>query len=59
MHNESDLILTLTYLPMMKAMITIGTDREPLQARPSLMKESITRGANTEAHLLGVWDTMP
>ena len=58
MHNEGDLILTLTCPLMMKAMMTIGRDREPLQARPSLMKKSITRGANAEAHLLGAWDTM-
>ena len=54
MNNEGDLILTLTCPPMMKAMTTIGRDREPLKARPSLMKKSITRGANTKAHLLGV-----
>ena len=59
MHSEGDLILTLTCPPMMKAMITIGRDREPLQVRPSLMKKSTTKGANTEAHLLGAWDTTP
>ena len=53
MHNEGDLILTLTYPPM----TTIGRDREPLQARPSLMKRTI--GANAEAPILGVSDTMP
>ena len=59
MHNEGDLFLTVTCPSTMKAMMTIGRDREPLQARPSLMKKSITRGANVEAHLLGAWDTMP
>ena len=59
MHNEGDLILTLTCPLMMKAMTTIGRDQEPLKARPFLMKKSITRGANAEAHLLGAWDTMP
>ena len=59
MHNEIDLILTLTCSPMMKAMMTIGRDQEPLKARPSLMMKSITRGANAKAHLLGVWDMMP
>ena len=58
MHNEADLILALTCPPMMKAIMTIGKDRELLKARPSLMKKSITRGANAEAHLLGAWDTM-
>ena len=58
MLNEGDLILTLTYPLMMKAMMTIGRDREPLKAKPSLMKKNITRGANAEAHLLGAWDTM-
>ena len=59
MLNESDLILTLTYPLMMKAMMTIGRDQEPLQVRPSLMKKSITRGTNADAHFLGAWDTMP
>ena len=58
MHNEGDLILTLTCPPMMKAMTIIGRDREPSQARPFLMKKSITKGAIAEAHLLGAWDTM-
>ena len=53
--NEGDLILTLTCPSMM----TIGRDREPFQARPSLIKKSTTRGVNAEAHLLGAWDTMP
>ena len=59
MLNEGDLILTLTYPLMMKAMMTIGRDREPLKAKPFLMKKSITRGANVEAYLLEAWDTMP
>ena len=59
MHNEGDFILTLTCPPMMKVMMTIGRDREPLQVRLSLMKKSITKGANAEAHLLGPWDMMP
>ena len=59
MHNEGDFILTLTCPLMMKVMMTIGRDREPLQVRLSLMKKSITKGANAEAHLLGAWDTMP
>ena len=58
MHNEGDFILTLTCPLMMKVMMTIGRDREPLQVRLSLMKKSITKGANAEAHLLGAWDTM-
>ena len=40
-------------------MTTIGKDREPPQARLSLIWKSITRGANAEAHLLRAWDTMP
>ena len=36
MHNESNLILALTCLTMMKTIMTIGKDREPPQARPSL-----------------------
>ena len=59
MHNEGNLILILTCPPMMKVIMTIGIDREPLQARLSFMKRSITRGTNAEAHLLGAWDTMP
>ena len=59
MHNEGDLVLALTCPPMMKAMMTIGKDREPLQARPSLMKKSTTRGVNVKAHLLGAWEMMP
>ena len=59
MHNKGVLILTLTCPPMMKAMMTIGRDQEPLQVRPSLMKKSITRGTNADAHLLGAWNTMP
>ena len=59
MHNEGDLILSLTCPPMMKAMMTIGRDREPLKARLSPMKKSITKGVNTEAHFLRAWDTMP
>ena len=59
MHNEGDLVLALTCPPMMKAMMTIGKDREPLQARPSLMKKSTTRVVNVKAHLLGAWETMP
>ena len=59
MHNKGDLILALTCPPMMKATMTIGKDREPLKARLSLMKKSITRGVNVKAHLLGAWDTMP
>ena len=53
MHNEDDLILTLTCPLMMKVMMTIGRYRKPLQARPSLIKKSFTRGENAEAHLLG------
>ena len=59
MHNEGGLILALTCHPVTKAMMTIGKDREPLQARLSFMKKSITRGINAKAHLLGAWDTMP
>ena len=59
MHNEGDFILALTCPPMMKAMMTIGKDREPLQARLSLMKKNIIRGVNAKTHLLGAWDTMP
>ena len=59
MHNESNLILTLTCLTMMKTMMTIGKDREPPKTRLSLMRKSATRGANVEAHLLRAWDTMP
>ena len=59
MHNEGNLILTLTHLTMMKTMMTIGKDQEPFQVRLSLMKKSITRGVNTEAHLLRAWDMMP
>ena len=59
MHNEGNLVLALTCPPMMKAMMTIGKDREPLQARPSLMKKSTTRGVNVKAHLLGAWEMMP
>ena len=59
MHNEGDLILNLTYPPMMKVIMTIGRDREPLKVKLFLMKKSITKGADVEAHLLGAWDTMP
>ena len=59
MHNEGDLILALTCHLVMKAMMTIGKDREPLKARLSLMKKSITRGVNAKAHLPRAWDTMP
>ena len=59
MHNEGNLILALTRLMTMKTMTTIGKDREPSQARLSLMWKSVTKGANIEAHLLGAWDTMP
>ena len=58
MHNEGDLILALTCPPMMKAIMTIGKDRE-LQARSSLMKKGITGGANVKAHLLAAWEAMP
>ena len=58
MHNEGDLILALTCPLMMKVIMTIGRDREPLQARPSLMKKSTTRDVNIKAHLLGAWETM-
>ena len=53
MHNEGDLILALTCPPMMKAMMTIGKDRELLHVRPSLTKKSTTEGVNVKAHLLG------
>ena len=59
MHNEGNLILALAHLTMMKMTMTIGKDREPYQARLSLMRKSVTRGANAEAHPLGAWDTMP
>ena len=59
MHNEGDLILALTCLLMMKVMMTIGKDQEPLKARLSLMKKSITRGINAKSRLLGARDTMP
>ena len=59
MHNEGNLILALTCPPMMKAIMTIGKDRELLQARSSLMKKGITGGANVKAHLLAAWGTMP
>ena len=48
MHNEGSLILALTRLTMM----TISKDREHPQARLSLMRKSVTRGVNAEAHLL-------
>ena len=59
MHNEGDLILDLTCPPMMKVIMTIGKDRELLQARPSLTKKSTTGGVNVKAHLLGAWEMMP
>ena len=58
MHNEGDLILTLACPPMMKAIMTIGKDRELLKARPSLMKKGNTGVANVRAHFLGAWGTM-
>ena len=54
MHNKGNLILALTCPPMMKVMMTIGKDRELLQARPSLTKKSTTISVNIKAHLLGV-----
>ena len=59
MHNKDNLILVLTCLTMMKMMMIIGKDREPPQARLSLMRKSVTRGVNAEAYLLGALDTMP
>ena len=59
MHNEGDLILALTCLLMMKAIMTIGKDRELLQARPSLTKKGTTGGAKVKAYLLGAWEVMP
>ena len=53
MHNKGDLILALTCHPETKVMTTMGKDGEPLQARLSLMKKSITRGVNAKARLLG------
>ena len=58
MHNEGGLILALTYPPMMKAMMTIGEDRELPQARSFLTKKSTTGGVNVKAHLLGAWKKM-
>ena len=58
MHNEGNLILALTCPSMMKAIMTIGKDRELLQARPSLMKKGTSGGANVKAHLLRAWGTM-
>ena len=58
MHSEGNLILALTRLTVMKMMMTIGKDQEPPQAKLSLMRKSITKGANAEAHLLRAWDTM-
>ena len=52
MHNEGNLILALTRLTMMKTMMTISKDREHPQARLSLVRKSVTRGANAEAYLL-------
>ena len=59
MHNEGNLILALTRLMIIKMMMTIGKDREPPQVRLSLMRKSITRGANAKAYLLRAWDMMP
>ena len=59
MHNEGDLILGLTYPPMMKVTMTIGKDRELPQVRSFLMKKSTTGGISIKAHLLGAWETMP
>ena len=59
MHNEGDLILALTCHPVTKVMMTIGKDQEPLKARLSLMKKSITRGINAKSRLPGARDTMP
>ena len=58
MHNEGDLILALACPPMMKAIMTIGKDRELLKARPSIMKKGNTEVANVRAHLLGAWGMM-
>ena len=59
MHNEGNLILALTRLTMMKTMMTISKDQEHPQARLSLMRKSVTRGANAKSHILGAWDTKP
>ena len=59
MHNEGDLILGLTYPPMMKVTMIIGKDRELPQVRPFLTKKSTTRGVSVKTHLLGAWETMP
>ena len=59
MHNEGDLILGLTYPPMMKVTMTIGKDQGLHQVRPFLTKKSTTGGVSVKAHLLGAWKTMP
>ena len=59
MHNEDNPLLALTRFMTMKTMTTIGKDREPPQARLSLMWKSVARGANAEANLQGAWDIMP
>ena len=59
LHNKDNPLLTLTRFSMMKTMTAIGKGQGPLQARLSLMRKNVTRGANAEAHLQGAWDTTP
>ena len=55
MHSEGNLILALTCPPMMKAIMTIGRNRELLQTRPYLTKKGTTIGVNVKAYLLVAW----
>ena len=59
MHSEGNLILALTCPPMMKAIMTIGRNRELLQTRPYLTKKGTTGDAKVKAYLLGAWEVMP
>ena len=53
LHNEDNPFLALTQFSTMKTMTTIGKGQQPPQVRLSLMRKSVTRGTNTEAHLQG------
>ena len=51
--------LAQTHLSTTKMMTTTGKGPGPPQARLSLTRRNVTKGANTEAHLQGAWDTTP
>ena len=58
MNGESELLPILTSLPMMKRMVAIGADQEPLPLSLSCMMKTTIMSVETKIHLRKAWEMM-